>query len=83
MARFSVREIHFRDHQDEADDSTGLPLPLRIKIVARGTAGDNLVPGMLVKVETVVTSSLSKKDLDPRYDPKTKERLDGTVHRAG
>jgi len=42
-----------------------------------------VVPGMLVKVETVVTSSLSKKDLDPRYDPKTKELLDGTVHRAG
>ncbi|HKB38459.1 MAG TPA: DNA polymerase, partial [Gemmataceae bacterium] len=42
-----------------------------------------VVPDMLVKVETVVTSSLSKKDLDPRYDPKTKERLDGTVHRAG
>ena len=39
VARFSVREIHFPDHQDEADDSTGLPLPLRIKIVARGAAG--------------------------------------------
>jgi hypothetical protein len=26
-----------------------------------------IVPGMLVKVETVITRSLNKKDLDPRY----------------
>jgi hypothetical protein len=33
-----------------------------------------VVPGMLVKVETVVTRSLSKKDLDARYaGPKPKE----------
>jgi hypothetical protein len=34
-----------------------------------------VVPGMLVKVETAVTHSLNKADLDPRYDPKTKERV--------
>jgi hypothetical protein len=34
-----------------------------------------VVPGMVVKVETVVTASLNKADLDPRYDPHTKERL--------
>jgi hypothetical protein len=38
-----------------------------------------VVPGMLVKVETVVTASLNKKDLDPRYDPETKELIDGAV----
>ena len=27
-----------------------------------------VLPGMLVKVETVVTRSLNKNDLDPRYD---------------
>jgi hypothetical protein len=32
-----------------------------------------VVPGMLVKVETVVTTSLSKRDRDPRYDPTTHE----------
>jgi hypothetical protein len=32
-----------------------------------------VVPGMLVKVETVVTTSLSKQDLDARYDATTKE----------
>jgi hypothetical protein len=34
-----------------------------------------VVPGMLVKVETAVTCSLNKNDLDPHYDPKTKERV--------
>jgi hypothetical protein len=38
-----------------------------------------VVPGMLVKVETVVTASLNKTDLDPRYDPQTKELIDGAV----
>jgi DNA polymerase I-like protein with 3'-5' exonuclease and polymerase domains len=38
-----------------------------------------VVPGMLVKVESVVTASLDKKDLDPRYDPKTRERLRGII----
>jgi DNA polymerase I-like protein with 3'-5' exonuclease and polymerase domains len=38
-----------------------------------------VVPGMLVKVETLVTASLNKQDLDPRYDPKTKELIDGAV----
>jgi hypothetical protein len=38
-----------------------------------------VVPGMLVKVETVVTASLNKTDLDPRYDPETKELIDGAV----
>jgi hypothetical protein len=33
-----------------------------------------VVPGMNVKVETVVTRSLNKTDLDPRYHtPKEKE----------
>jgi hypothetical protein len=31
-----------------------------------------IVPGMVVKVETVVTRSLNKKDLDPRYHPEKK-----------
>jgi hypothetical protein len=34
-----------------------------------------VVPGMLVKVETVLTASLNKTDLDPRYDPQTKELI--------
>jgi hypothetical protein len=34
-----------------------------------------VVPGMLVNVETVITRSLHKKDLDPRYDHKTKEKI--------
>jgi hypothetical protein len=29
-----------------------------------------VVPGMAVKVETVVTSSLNKKELAPGYSPK-------------
>jgi hypothetical protein len=41
-----------------------------------------VVPGMLVKVETVLTTSLNKKDLDPRYDPHTKELIVGNVHPA-
>jgi hypothetical protein len=39
-----------------------------------------VVPGMLVKVETVVTASLNKTDLDPRYHPETKELIAGAVH---
>ena len=35
--------------------------------------GGQVVPGMLVKVETVVTASLNKTDLDPRYGTGTKE----------
>jgi hypothetical protein len=35
-----------------------------------------VVPGMNVNVETVVTRSLNKKDLDPRYDPTTKAWID-------
>jgi hypothetical protein len=42
-----------------------------------------VVPGMLVKVETVVTRSLDKSDRDPRYDPQTKELLDGKTHVTG
>jgi DNA polymerase I len=38
-----------------------------------------VVPGMLVKVETVVTASLNKTDLDPRYDSATKVLIDGAV----
>ncbi len=37
-----------------------------------------VAPGMLVKVETVVTRSLNKEDLDPRYDPKTKAWSDAS-----
>ena len=38
-----------------------------------------VVPGMNVNVETVITRSLNKKDLDSRYDPKTKELIDANV----
>jgi hypothetical protein len=41
-----------------------------------------VVPGMLVKVETVVTTLLNKKDQDLRYDPHTKELIGGNVHPA-
>jgi hypothetical protein len=41
-----------------------------------------VAPGMLVKVETVVTRSLNKQELDPRYDPLTKELLNGNNHPA-
>jgi hypothetical protein len=34
-----------------------------------------VVPGMMVKVETAVTCSLNKADLNPHYDPKSKERV--------
>lgn len=37
-----------------------------------------VIPGMPVKVESVVTASLNKKHLDPRYDPKTWELLDAS-----
>jgi DNA polymerase I-like protein with 3'-5' exonuclease and polymerase domains len=39
-----------------------------------------VVPAMRVKVETVVTTSLSKQDLDPRYDPATKELVREGAH---
>ncbi len=40
-----------------------------------------VVPGMLVNVETAITRSLHKGDLDPRYisTPNTKEVLHGTT----
>lgn len=43
-----------------------------------------VVPGMLVKVETVVTQSLNKKDLDPRYNktPEPKETTREPMHPA-
>jgi hypothetical protein len=42
-----------------------------------------VVPGMLVKVETVVTRSLNKKEVDTRYDPKTHELVCGDQRIAG
>jgi hypothetical protein len=39
-----------------------------------------VVPGMLVKVETVVTASMNKKDLDRRYDPTTFDMLGASTH---
>jgi hypothetical protein len=41
VARFSVRKLHFGDRpgEVEADDGTGLPLPLRVKLAARRAAG--------------------------------------------
>jgi hypothetical protein len=41
-----------------------------------------VTPGMLIKVETVVTRSLSKNDLDPHYDPLTKELIHGKTQVA-
>jgi DNA polymerase I-like protein with 3'-5' exonuclease and polymerase domains len=37
-----------------------------------------VAPGMLVKVKTVVTRSLNKEDLDPRYDPTAREWIDAS-----
>jgi hypothetical protein len=42
-----------------------------------------VVPGMRVKVETVVSTSLSKQDLDRRYDPATKELVQEGVQPVG
>jgi hypothetical protein len=41
-----------------------------------------VIPGMRVKVETVVTRSLHKKELDPRYDPDSKELIHNGTHAA-
>ena len=38
-----------------------------------------IVPGMNVQVESVITCSLNKKDLDPRYDCKTKDLIPAQV----
>jgi hypothetical protein len=42
-----------------------------------------VVPGMLVKVETAVSRSLNKNDPDPRYDPMTKALIAGVEKAAG
>jgi DNA polymerase I-like protein with 3'-5' exonuclease and polymerase domains len=42
-----------------------------------------VVPGMRVKVETVVTRSLNKDDRDPRYDPGTRELRREAARAAG
>src|SRR5262245_28275174 len=39
MARFSVRKLHFGNGPDRDDNGEGLPLPLRVKLVARRAAG--------------------------------------------
>ena len=38
-----------------------------------------VVPGMNVKVETVVTRSLNKADLDPRYLPEAQPQAPSVV----
>jgi hypothetical protein len=50
-----------------ADDRVSQRIAENEELMKRGML--LVVPGMNVKVETVVTRSLNKADLDPRYDP--------------
>ena len=63
--------VDFVHDQDVVESPADDRVPGRVaeieELMGRGML--MIVPGMDVKVETVVTRSLNKKDLDPRYHP--------------
>jgi hypothetical protein len=65
--------------ESPADDRVSARVEEIERLMKQGM--DEVVPGMLVKVETVVTRSLNKGDLDPRY-PAPEAQASGGYARA-
>jgi hypothetical protein len=69
--RAGHRQVDFVHDQQVVEATADDRVPARIDEIERLMKDGMLmvVPGMNVKVETVVTRSLNKADLDPRYLP--------------
>jgi DNA polymerase I-like protein with 3'-5' exonuclease and polymerase domains len=79
--RAGHRLVDFVHDQQVEEAPADDRIPQRIaeieELMKRGML--SVVPGMNVKVETVVTRSLNKADLDPRYAPETHPQVPSVV----
>jgi DNA polymerase I-like protein with 3'-5' exonuclease and polymerase domains len=79
--RAGYRLVDFVHDQQVAESPADERVPERIDEIERLMKDGMLmvVPGMNVKVETVVTRSLNKADLDPRYLPEAQPQAPSVV----